>query len=128
MPQVRVCALVMFALAAPGALAADGSAMTADTYSPAAEGPASSRLTPLLESVLSDPRAVAPATPEIEARLHALLDPSGATFSPRPMFVVRPEVAPSRQERRDPNAPVPAPGAVGLLALAGLVASRRRVR
>ena len=128
MPRLRVCVSVVIALAAPGALAAGGSAITADTYSPAAQGPASSTLTPLLESMLSDPRGATPTSPEIEPGLHALLDPSGATFSPRPMFVVRPEVAPSRRERRDPNAPVPAPGAVGLLALAGACAVRRRAR
>lgn len=127
MQRMRACAVVMFALVAPGALAAGGGAVTADTFDPGAERPAAASHA-LLESVLTDTRPGPHGSPEVAARVGALLDPSGTTFSPRPQFVVRPEVAPQRDDRHGPGAPVPAPAAAALLALAGACAPRRRPR
>lgn len=127
MPRLRVCVTVVIALAAPGALAAGGGAVTADTFDSAAERPAAASHA-LLESVLTDTRPGPPGSPEVAARVGALLDPSGTTFSPRPQFVVRPEVAPQRDDRHGPGAPVPAPAAAALLALAAACAPRNRSR
>jgi hypothetical protein len=81
----------------------------------------------LIDSVVTAP-PVAPAFGEQPPDVAALLDPTGATFSPRPVFAVRPESPDVVVLSRRAAGLVPAPGAAGLLALACVCAPRRRAR
>ncbi|MBX3403060.1 MAG: hypothetical protein KF699_06565 [Phycisphaeraceae bacterium] len=120
--MVRLGAVVV-AVCVLGSPVAAQSTITPDTFVPSSN----TRSAALIQSVV----VVEPAAPvfgEPPSEVAALLDPTGATFSPRPVFAVRPESPDFVMPARQAPSPVPAPGAAGLLALAGLCARRRRER
>lgn len=119
MRRLSVC---LIALCVPASLAAAQATITPDSYEPAPEPrPLVSRA--LAMATLTDsPGPLLLDPPDISAL--GLED--GPIFSPRVQFVVR--AVPRSENAPTGGAPVPAPSALALLGLAGLVASRRRVR
>lgn len=114
--SVTACCLLSAPVAAQ-------STVTPDTFVPSHE----SGRAAVIDTIVTA-HSPAPTLSESLPEVGALLDPTGATFSPRPVFAVRPEPSDVAVSARRTASPVPAPSAVCLLAFAAAGAAHRRAR